>query len=494
MSNNSHALSGANVNFLFRSVERDFSNGKGLSETDKTLSETTHWRNTLNGTSTLQKHGMKPYNDIHEDWNERLRYTHSSNSLSSISEIVFQQDKRFTDDSSYLFSYPDHSLDYLSLSKHEDSKLGGTGSQQKIQNPFTSLVSTTPNSFGCNSANEIFSDWTLSSDSSETQASQASRVTLTSNLVNSEDNQLNSSYKYPIRRSRPDCIYYLKTGKCSYGTKCKYNHPPRDQTLVKALSRRECFDFLQFGRCPYGKKCKYSHPNRQHGEKNNFSTETTQHHHLAPKNASLKNSERHCQRSRSNLDLSMLELDEISSIWNEESWNKINFEDSSSTSYHLWDSISVFDPSLPNLVPDTAFCYVETMNASQMNERRRLFPDTCERHVVADVATEQHLPLRRPNHGSRRVSRDPSFLKDCVGNVSNVMKHPNQFFSTPSVELLEVNEVKFESVKKNMVAEQSQWVQDDGAEELCLGEETSDCLAALSSMFSSCSMQCSESN
>lgn len=30
---------------------------------------------------------------------------------------------------------------------------------------------------------------------------------------------------YPDRPGEPDCIYYIKTGSCGYGSTCRYNHP-----------------------------------------------------------------------------------------------------------------------------------------------------------------------------------------------------------------------------------------------------------------------------
>lgn len=65
---------------------------------------------------------------------------------------------------------------------------------------------------------------------------------------------------YPVRSNAADCQYYLKTGKCNYGARCKFNHPFRDENLVNAINRRDCFDFVQRGVCPYGNSCKYNHP------------------------------------------------------------------------------------------------------------------------------------------------------------------------------------------------------------------------------------------
>lgn len=36
---------------------------------------------------------------------------------------------------------------------------------------------------------------------------------------------------YPERPNEPDCIYYLRTGFCGYGVRCRFNHP-RDRTSV----------------------------------------------------------------------------------------------------------------------------------------------------------------------------------------------------------------------------------------------------------------------
>lgn len=68
----------------------------------------------------------------------------------------------------------------------------------------------------------------------------------------------------PVRTGAPDCQYYLKTGKCNYGSRCKFNHPHRDENLVNALNRRDCFDYVQTGTCPYGRSCKYNHPPISH--------------------------------------------------------------------------------------------------------------------------------------------------------------------------------------------------------------------------------------
>jgi Zinc finger C-x8-C-x5-C-x3-H type (and similar) len=37
---------------------------------------------------------------------------------------------------------------------------------------------------------------------------------------------------YPQREGKEDCLFYLKTGRCSYGANCCFNHPPRNLNQV----------------------------------------------------------------------------------------------------------------------------------------------------------------------------------------------------------------------------------------------------------------------
>jgi len=83
------------------------------------------------------------------------------------------------------------------------------------------------------------------------------RSTVSSDSERSTEEGKNRSY--PLRKGVQDCQYYLKTGKCNYQSRCKFNHPTRDEKLVSALNRRDCFDFVRTGKCPY-KNCKYNHP------------------------------------------------------------------------------------------------------------------------------------------------------------------------------------------------------------------------------------------
>lgn len=40
---------------------------------------------------------------------------------------------------------------------------------------------------------------------------------------------------YPQREGKDDCQYYMKTGRCSYGANCCFNHPPRNPNQVYIL-------------------------------------------------------------------------------------------------------------------------------------------------------------------------------------------------------------------------------------------------------------------
>ena len=36
---------------------------------------------------------------------------------------------------------------------------------------------------------------------------------------------LRGTEPYPERPGVPDCVYYMRTGICGYGNRCRYNHP-----------------------------------------------------------------------------------------------------------------------------------------------------------------------------------------------------------------------------------------------------------------------------
>ncbi|XP_057486531.1 zinc finger CCCH domain-containing protein 58-like isoform X2 [Actinidia eriantha] len=80
---------------------------------------------------------------------------------------------------------------------------------------------------------------------------------------------------YPERPDEADCIYYLRTGFCGYGARCRFNHPRERSLIVGSLGagRGEyperagqpvCQYYMRTGTCKFGASCKYHHP-RQGG-------------------------------------------------------------------------------------------------------------------------------------------------------------------------------------------------------------------------------------
>ncbi|KFK38099.1 hypothetical protein AALP_AA3G069300 [Arabis alpina] len=81
---------------------------------------------------------------------------------------------------------------------------------------------------------------------------------------------------FPERPDEPDCIYYLRTGVCGYGSRCRFNHP-RDRGAVVGGVRGEagalpermghpvCQHFMRTGTCKFGASCKYHHPRQGSG-------------------------------------------------------------------------------------------------------------------------------------------------------------------------------------------------------------------------------------
>lgn len=95
----------------------------------------------------------------------------------------------------------------------------------------------------------------------------------------------NIPFLYPERLGAPDCAYYMRTGSCSYGAKCRYNHP-RDCTLVggnlrvgvdeypERLGEPLCQFYLRTGFCKFGATCKFHHPNSGSGFTSNIQLNT----------------------------------------------------------------------------------------------------------------------------------------------------------------------------------------------------------------------------
>lgn len=90
---------------------------------------------------------------------------------------------------------------------------------------------------------------------------------------------------FPIRPNDPPCQYYLKNGTCKFGQTCKFHHPPHlmgktastgpklhregleilatngeSEQLPQRPSEPDCLYYLKHGRCKYGATCKYHHP------------------------------------------------------------------------------------------------------------------------------------------------------------------------------------------------------------------------------------------
>ena len=54
---------------------------------------------------------------------------------------------------------------------------------------------------------------------------------------------LRGSESYPERQGVPNCVYYMRTGFCGYGSRCHYNHP-HNRAVVKLSSF--CCKFMLF--------------------------------------------------------------------------------------------------------------------------------------------------------------------------------------------------------------------------------------------------------
>ncbi|KAJ8761794.1 hypothetical protein K2173_004608 [Erythroxylum novogranatense] len=80
-----------------------------------------------------------------------------------------------------------------------------------------------------------------------------------------------TSDNLPERPGEPDCPYFLKTQRCKYGLKCKFNHPKENLTLGASESKDvsvfperpsepPCAFYMKTGKCKFGTTCKFHHP------------------------------------------------------------------------------------------------------------------------------------------------------------------------------------------------------------------------------------------
>ncbi|GAB2281330.1 hypothetical protein Dimus_015927 [Dionaea muscipula] len=84
---------------------------------------------------------------------------------------------------------------------------------------------------------------------------------------------------YPERPGLSDCVYYMRTGFCGYGNRCRYNHP-RDLSAVASAARLTgeyperpgeplCQYYMKTGTCKFGMTCKFHHPRNAGGSLSN---------------------------------------------------------------------------------------------------------------------------------------------------------------------------------------------------------------------------------
>ncbi|XP_078431578.1 floral homeotic protein (HUA1) [Wolffia australiana] len=78
---------------------------------------------------------------------------------------------------------------------------------------------------------------------------------------------VNDSESLPERPGQSDCPYFLKTQKCKFGSRCKFNHPkdkvsemPDASVLPERPSEPICSFYAKTGKCKFGVNCIFHHP------------------------------------------------------------------------------------------------------------------------------------------------------------------------------------------------------------------------------------------
>ncbi|MQL75620.1 hypothetical protein Taro_008002 [Colocasia esculenta] len=78
---------------------------------------------------------------------------------------------------------------------------------------------------------------------------------------------INTPESLPERPGEPDCPYFMKTQRCKFGVRCKFNHP-KDKlsevadisTLPERPSQPICSYYAKTGKCKFGANCIFHHP------------------------------------------------------------------------------------------------------------------------------------------------------------------------------------------------------------------------------------------
>lgn len=76
---------------------------------------------------------------------------------------------------------------------------------------------------------------------------------------------------HPERPEQPECQYYMKTGRCKFGSDCKYHHPKERLAspdthdlgpygLPLRPGQAVCTNYTTYGMCKFGSTCKFDHP------------------------------------------------------------------------------------------------------------------------------------------------------------------------------------------------------------------------------------------
>lgn len=70
----------------------------------------------------------------------------------------------------------------------------------------------------------------------------------------------------PRRPGELACQFFLRTGTCSFGSKCRFDHPPEHRIAFNSRGyplrplEPPCTFYLKRGECKYGPTCKFNHP------------------------------------------------------------------------------------------------------------------------------------------------------------------------------------------------------------------------------------------